>query len=289
MDAVTTGSNKGCLKHKAMNATTFAKPSPFPAIVADGLTLGYPGKPIIEHFTATIEMGQFVGIFGPNGSGKTTFLRSLLGLIKPLNGKLMVLGQVPRSGHAQIGYMPQWMQATNVGVSGSALLAATIRGNRWGLPFQSRRERKAMERVIELVGAQHYAHRPFSQLSGGERQRLLLAQALLGEPQILLLDEPLANLDPHYQKSLISLIENIRQQLGITVLLTAHDINPLLGFMTKVLYLARGRAVIGTVNQVITSETLSALYDSPIEVIHYQDRILVIHKSTGQPENVVCH
>lgn len=259
-----------------------------PVILAEDVTFGYKNHPVIQHFNGAIEKGQFLGIFGQNGAGKTTFLCSLLGLI-PCSGRLTVLGETPRRGHVGIGYVPQWMPELGVAISGKALLAATIRGNRLGLPIIQKRDRDDIEEVIALVNAQHYIDRPFMELSGGERRRLMIAQALLGHPDILLLDEPLANLDPHHQYALLESLEHIRTQTGVTLLLTAHDINPLLSVMTQVLYFARGKAVIGSVAETITSEALSRLYESPIEVIHQKGRIFVVHGNTGQPENVFCH
>ncbi len=260
------------------------------AICAHHLTLGYmKNQAVIQDFSASIEQKQFVGVFGPNGAGKTTLLNSLLGLLKPLSGSLEVLGKSPERGNAQIGYVPQLIPALNVAISGEALLKATIKGDRWGLPLLNHQELEQISRIVELVGAQHYIRRPFLQLSGGERQRLMLAQALLGNPRILLLDEPLANLDPHYQHVLVELLVEIQSRLGITLLLTAHDVNPLLSAMTQVLYLARGKAAVGTVKEIITSQTLSALYGSDIEVIEHQGRVFVMHKTTGYTENAHCH
>jgi zinc/manganese transport system ATP-binding protein len=264
--------------------------SPLPVITAEQLSIGYDAaRPVIQQFTAMIGAGQFIGVFGSNGAGKTTLLRCLLGLLPPLSGTLDVLGKAPKHGHQQVGYLPQALPHVPINVSGRALLSATVAGSRLGIPWLSKTQRQDIERAIEFVGAGNLVDRPFRQLSGGEQRRLLLAQALLGQPRLLLLDEPLANLDPHHQHTLISLLSRVQQELGITVLLTAHDLNPLLNVMSQVLYLARGKAVIGDVDQVVTNEVLSKLYDSPIEVIRQQGRVFVIHSRTGQAENVACH
>lgn len=261
-----------------------------PLITAKALAIGYdPQCPVIQQFDATIPQGQFIGVFGANGAGKTTLLRSLLGLIKPLQGELTLMGHTPRRGDVRIGYMPQAIPSAHTSMSGKTILAATIRGNCWGLPRLSASERESIDRVVEFVGAKDIVHRPFAALSGGERRRLLLAQALLGDPKLLLLDEPLANLDPHYQHLFIDLLSRIHKAFGITVLLTAHDINPLLGTMTEVLYLAGGKAVIGEVDQVVNNTILSRLYGSPIEVFKHQGRVFVMHSNTGQVENASCH
>jgi len=260
-----------------------------PSIIATNLTIGYDlASPIIQHFNAEIPSNQFVGVFGSNGAGKTTLLRSLLGLLKPLSGELTVLGNTPTCGDKRIGYMPQGIPNVQINISGRALLAATINGSRWGLPLISKKNQQTIDQVVAFVGAENLIDRPFMQLSGGERRRILLAQALLGNPQILLLDEPLANLDPHYQHVMIDLLARVQKKFGITLLLTAHDINPLMGVMTQVLYLAGGKAVIGNVDEVVNNTVLSNLYGSPIEVIHYQGRVFVMHSQTGQVENGVC-
>jgi zinc/manganese transport system ATP-binding protein len=264
--------------------------APATLITAQNLILGYNLQhPIIQNFSAVVSSNQFIGVFGANGAGKTTFLRSLLGLIKPLSGTLTVLGHPPKQGNVQMGYMPQALPNLQAHMSGLAILSATIRGNRWGLPLLFKKDQQEIERVVALTGAGDLVNRPFMQLSGGEKRRLLLAQALLGNPRILLLDEPLANLDPHYQYLFIQLLSDIQKTLSITILLTAHDINPLIGAMTQVLYLAGGKAVMGEANNVINNEVLSTLYGSPIEVFEYQGRVFVMHSTTGQVENAHCH
>ncbi|MFU8797884.1 MAG: metal ABC transporter ATP-binding protein [Gammaproteobacteria bacterium] len=239
------------------------------AIIARDLALGYGGQIVLSPLTLNIEQGEFIGILGPNGAGKSTLLQALLGLIKPLNGKLEIRA-------TRIGYMPQSRQLSlQASLSGLEFVACVQQGTQWGLPLRNKKQSAELKHVLAMVEADPYAHRPLQQLSGGEQQRLLLAQALLGEPEILLLDEPLAGLDPRHQERLISLIQSIRNQLGITVLFTAHDVNPLLGVMDRVMYMANNRAVIGQVEEIITSENLTALYQSPMEVIHHADRLFV--------------
>ncbi|MFT3741150.1 MAG: ATP-binding cassette domain-containing protein [Gammaproteobacteria bacterium] len=258
-------------------------------VCAQDVSLGYQHSPVIQGFNAEITAGQIIGILGPNGAGKTTLLRSLLGLLPPIAGQLSVLGQAPPNcGNVEIGYVPQSLPQLHAAISGHSLLAATIRGNRWGWPRLTPTEKFELDRVIELVGAGAYIARPFMQLSGGEQRRILLAQALLNHPTLLLLDEPLANLDPTYQHQFIQLLENLRQHTTLTLLLTSHDLNPLVNMLTQVLYLAQGNAVIGAVEDIITSEVLSAVYGSAIEVIQYNGRFFITHSVTGQSENVCC-
>jgi zinc/manganese transport system ATP-binding protein len=258
------------------------------AISIDHLTLGYGATPVIENFSATIQPGEFIGVFGPNGAGKSTLLRALLGLIKPRAGRILVFDAACRRGNPKIGYLSQFRQfsATNK-LSGRAYLSAVSNGFRWGLPITSQAQKSQIENVIQLTQTQDFADRPYLQLSGGERQRLALAQALIGEPKILLLDEPLSSLDPAQQDKMVQLIQSIQQQLGITVLLTAHDMNPLLGVMKKIIYLTQGKAAIGTVDEVVNSKTLSWLYSAPIKVVHLDEHLFVIHEKSGS--NIHAH
>lgn len=245
------------------------------------LSLAYGQRCIFQNFTASINRGEFVAILGANGAGKSTLLRSILGLIPPSKGSISLFGQAVHKGAAFIGYMPQMRQNIGNSLSAYAWLGANLNGYQWGLPFLNTKQTKELDRVIQLVKAEKIVNRPYSLLSGGERQRLLLAQALLNKPKILLLDEPLMNLDPYYQATLVSLIDDIRLQYGITILFTSHDINPLLTSVDKVLYLAKGKAVMGLVNEIINSQKLSELYGMDIEVIQHEQQLFVINKELG--------
>jgi zinc/manganese transport system ATP-binding protein len=173
--------------------------------------------------------------------------------------------------------MPQVRSSGNdLRLSGWGFVAGVVGGHRLGLPFASKAAHAEVDRVLDLVGASDLARRPLAEISGGERQRLLLAQALIGRPQLLLLDEPLVNLDPHYQGDLVGLTKSLRDKLGVTVLFSAHELNPLLGALDRVLYLGRGQAALGTVNDVITGPVLSRLYGAEIDVVRLKGRIFVM-------------
>ena len=248
-----------------------------PAIELDGVSLARAGRTILSNVSARIQPGEFIGMLGPNGAGKTTLLHAILGLLRPVAGELRVLGSVPGRGNRAAGYLPQQRSpVADLRLRGWDFVASALHGERWGLPLLGNAGRREVDRAIETVEAQALAGRPLCQLSGGELQRLLLAQALLGKPKLLLLDEPLISLDPHFQQAVVALVQRVRQTLGVTVLFTAHDLNPLLGAMDRVLYLGSGRAALGTVEEVMTSEVLSRLYDTPIEVLHVKGRILVV-------------
>lgn len=239
------------------------------------LTLGE--RSVLDSISLDIAAGEFVGVLGPNGAGKTTLMRAILGLVPPSRGTIRVLGLPACCGNPAIGYMPQVHGTPTVGrLSGWDFVASVVNGHRLGLPILGPAGRAEIAQVFDLVGARALAQRPLAQMSGGERQRLLLAQALVGRPQFLLLDEPLISLDPHRQTEVVDLVRSLRRELGITVLFSAHDLNPLLGAIDRVLYLGNGQAALGTVDEVITGPVLSRLYGSDIDVVRLKGRIFVM-------------
>jgi len=247
------------------------------AVAFDGVTLEIDGTKVLSEVGFTIEDGEFVGLLGPNGAGKTTLMRAILGLIRPAAGSVRVLGAPASRGNPLLGYLPQ-LHRPEIGfrLSGWDFVASSAAGHRWGLPTLGRDGRRDVARALELVGGRELAMRPLSQLSGGERQRLLLAQALLGRPRMLLLDEPLISLDPNHQRQSVELVRNLRGELGIAVLFSAHEINPLIGAIDRVLYLGGGRAALGPIDEVITGPVLSRLYGAEIEVVRLGGRIFVM-------------
>jgi len=247
------------------------------AIELDRVTIARGARTVLADVSATIRSGEFIGVFGPNGAGKTTLLHAILGLLRPASGEIRVHGTTPRRGNRAAGYLPQQRAAiADLPLRAWDFVASALDGERWGLPLVGRRGRLEVDRAIAAVGADELAARPLSNLSGGELQRLLLAQALLGKPKLLLLDEPLVSLDPRYQQGVVALVKRIQSSEGMTVLFTAHDLNPLLGVMDRLLYLGHGRAVLGTVDEVVTDRVLSGLYRTPIEVLRVNGRILVV-------------
>ena len=234
------------------------------------------GRIILSAVDLSIGEGEFIGVLGPNGAGKTTLLRAILGLVPLAAGAIHVLGKPVARGNAAVGYMPQSRAATASRLSGWDFVACAVNGQRWGLPFPGADAKREVARVLALVGAADLARRPLADLSGGERQRLLLAQALLGRPRLLLLDEPLISLDPNHQRGVVALVRDLQRELGLTVLFSAHELNPLLGALDRVLYLGGGHAALGAVEEVITGPVLSRLYGAPIEVVRLDGRIFVM-------------
>jgi zinc/manganese transport system ATP-binding protein len=242
-----------------------------PVIVATDLAGGYPGHPVWSGANFSVAQSEFVAVLGPNGAGKSTLLRMLLGLLPPLAGDLSVLGAPPRRGSHDIGYVPQGRTLdAGVAIRGSDLVGFGIDGHRWGFrsPFGARGAHAAtVASAIEAVGASGYASRRVSEMSGGERQRLLLAQALVGNPKLLLLDEPLANLDVRNEAAMVEVIEQVARDRGIAVMLVAHDLNPLRNAIDRVCYVAGGGVETGAPDEVVTGPVLSRLYGAPIEVL----------------------
>lgn len=252
------------------------------AATFEDVTLELGGRRILSNVSLEIPDGEFVGILGPNGAGKTSLMRSILGLATPSHGSISVLGKSVSRGNIKVGYMPQLRgTSATMRLSGWDFVASVVNGHRFGLPIPSKAQRIEIINALELVDAGALARRSLNDMSGGERQRLLLAQTLIGTPKLLLLDEPLNSLDPHRAHEMLALIKRVQLELGITVMLSAHELNQLVGVMDKVLYLARGRAALGTVDEVITKPTLSRLYGSKMDVVRADGHIFVVPGSNG--------
>ncbi len=259
------------------------------AIEFQNASFGFGTKSILNNLTASIPHGSFVGIFGPNGAGKTLMLRTILGLTNLIDGKILIYGTPPKRGLLSIGYLPQFHhELESFPLSGRSFLSAAAQGCRWGFPFLNKKQNLEIEEVIQLVELQDYIDRPFMQYSGGERQRLGLALALLGKPKILLLDEPLSALDPGQQERIIKLIHSIQKALNFTVLMTGHNINPLIDVMDNIIYLSHGQAAIGTVDEVVNTTTLSQLYNTPVEVIRSGNNVWIMPKNPEKDDHDGC-
>ncbi|MBE3557955.1 MAG: ATP-binding cassette domain-containing protein [Ktedonobacteraceae bacterium] len=247
-----------------------------PVIILDDVCILLGGRTILAHVNMTVNEGEFMVVLGPNGAGKSTLLKLLLGLIRPASGVVKVFGRPPRRGNQAIGYVPQHrMLETDLALRARDVVGFGLDGHRWGIGFPNRKRRVLIDQALHEVDALAFADAPVGQLSGGEQQRLLIAQALLTNPRLLLLDEPLASLDISHEQEIVSLIARINRTRRITVLLVSHDINPLLPVVDRVLYMANGQSTIGPVDEVITSDTLSKLYSSPVEVVHISGRVFV--------------
>ena len=234
-----------------------------------------------------VVQGQFVAILGPNGAGKSTLLKALLGVVPLSSGSVRVFGQPVRRGNDEIGYLPQRRRFDpDLRVRAIDLVRMGLDGGQWGLPLPSAAKAERVAEIVELVGASTYRGRPVGELSGGEQQRVLIAQALVSGARMLALDEPLESLDLNNQQAISELVRNLCGTRGVTVLLVAHDINPILPFVDRVVYVAGGHVVSGTPEDVIRTETLTRLYGTPVEVLHASDGRLIV---VGQYEPVTHH
>jgi zinc/manganese transport system ATP-binding protein len=248
-----------------------------PVVDLAHVQLDLGGVTIQHDLTFRIEDGEYIAVLGPNGAGKSTLLKALLGMIRPTAGRMEVLGAAPGRRNNAIGYVPQFrIIESDMSLRGRDVVRFGLDGNRWGPGWPSRKSRERTDEVLREVDALALADKPIGRLSGGERQRLLIAQALVTDPRLLLLDEPLANLDISREQEITSLVRRVCRTRKVAVLFVTHDINPLLPDVDRVLYLAGGRSAIGTPSTVITKECLSALYGSPVEVVTALDRIFVV-------------
>lgn len=242
-----------------------------PVLSATDIRVVLGGSRVLDGIDMTVYPGEFVSLIGSNGAGKTTLLRTLLGTVKPVGGKVV------RPSRGRVGYLPQSVTLDpDTPLRARDVVALGRDGGRLGLPLRGREFWERVDRVLEAVDAMQFANQRIGELSGGQQQRVLLAHALVSEPDVLLLDEPLASLDPASAGEIVALLDRVRNESNIAVVLTAHDLNLLLPVTNRIVYVARGRAVSGTPEQVVRSDVLSELYGRPIRVLHADGRVMVI-------------
>jgi zinc/manganese transport system ATP-binding protein len=247
-----------------------------PALELRDASLGYGDRVLWDGLNLTVQPGEFLAVLGANGSGKTSLLRSILGLQPLSGGTLTVNGEAARRGSRYIGYVPQQRRIDPLTpLRARDVVGLGIDGHRWGIGWPKRARRQQLDAALAAVGATPYADLPVGVLSGGEQQRVRIAQALATDPRLLLCDEPLLSLDMSNQQVITALVDRRRRSHDTAVVFVTHEINPILTYVDRVLYLAGGRFSIGTVDEVMTAETLSALYGARVEVIRTGGRIIV--------------
>jgi zinc/manganese transport system ATP-binding protein len=265
---------------------TVAWPVVAAAVLVEDLVVRYGPLTAVDGVSFEAHAGQVTAVLGPNGAGKTSLLRILLGLLTPSSGRVTIEGQPPARRRAGVGYVPQQRAFDReLPLRGRDLVRLGLDGHRWGGRRLSIEGRIRLDRALAEVGATAFADRPVGLLSGGEQQRLRIAQALVGEPRLLLADEPLLSLDLASQRVVVSLLDQRRRVAGTPVVFVTHDVNPILPVVDRVLYLAGGTWAIGAVDEVMTSDTLSHLYGTEIDVLRVRGRIVVV----GAPDEEHGH
>ena len=238
------------------------------------LSVSLSGRSILRNVNFVLEQGEFCGLIGANGSGKTTLLRTILGFVKPIRGDVAIDG---RGSLASVGYVPQTaILDPYIPMRARDLVALGLDGNRLGFPLPSKRRWQKVDEMLNAVDATGFADQRIGNLSGGEQRRVLIAHALIRSPRLLLLDEPLANLDIRSIVGIVALLRRVASKFRVTVLVAAHDMNPLLPAMDRIVYMANGRAARGRTDAVVRTEVLSELYGYQIDVVRVHGRILVI-------------
>jgi zinc/manganese transport system ATP-binding protein len=243
----------------------------------EDIDVAIDGREILSDVNFRIDHGEFTGLIGANGSGKTTLFRVILGLQSPVRGRVTVHGEALSRSNRSIGYVPQKLLFDpDMPIRARDLVALGIDGNRYGFTRRTRADHLAVDEMLSAVDAQAFADRKVGGLSGGEQQRVLIAHALVSRPELLLLDEPLANLDPGSVQEIISLLRQVARQQHVAIFLSAHEMNPLLPVMDRVVYVANGHVASGTTEEVVRPDVLSALYGHHVDVLRVHGRVLVV-------------
>ena len=248
----------------------------------DGISVWLAGREVLHDVRFRIMPGEFTGLIGSNGAGKTTLFRVILGLQTSSTGSVLVGGRPLNRRNPIIGYVPQKIFLDpDMPLRARDVVALGLDGHRLGVPLGWGRRRKAVDSMLDAVDARRFADARVGNLSGGEQQRVLIAHALISRPRLLLLDEPLANLDIGAEGEVVALLARIAREQRIAVFISAHDVNPLLPVMDRLVYVAAGKTASGTTAEVIRPEVLSALYGQHVDVLRVHGRILVVAGAEG--------
>jgi zinc/manganese transport system ATP-binding protein len=267
-----------------VTAATSTGPATEQALAVCDVSVRLSGRTVLDDVSFTIEPGEFTGLIGANGAGKTTLFRVILGLQPATRGSVRVAGGARR----EVGYVPQkFLLDPDMPLRGRDLVALGLDGHRLGVPLPSRGRRARVEEMLDAVDARGIADARVGQLSGGEQQRILIAHALISRPKLLLLDEPLANLDLRSAQEVVRLLARIAREQRIAILISAHEMNPLLPVMDRIVYLAAGRAASGSVDEVVRSDVLGRLYGHHVDVLRVHGRVIVV-AGTGHDEHAAA-
>jgi zinc/manganese transport system ATP-binding protein len=269
---------QGAMPHEvAATEAVPSRPDGPELLTLDGIGVRLGGRQILSDVSFTISKGEFAGLIGPNGAGKTTLLRVILCLQQPSAGKVLIDGGQHARTRRLIGYVPQKLLIDpDVPLRARDVVSLGLDGHRLGFALPSRQRRDLIQTALADVGAGKFAGARVGELSGGEQQRVMIAHALISRPRLLLLDEPLANLDLKSEQEIVTLLGKLAREHQIAVLLSAHDMNPLLHVMDRIVYVANGHVATGSTDEVVTSEGLSRLYGHHVDVVRVHNRVLVV-------------
>lgn len=243
----------------------------------DGISVSLGGRQVLDRVSFSLGAGEVTGLIGSNGAGKTTIFRVILGLQPSSSGTVRVSGRSDADGRPLIGYVPQNVPLDpDMPLRARDVVGLGLDGQRWGIALPSQRRRQLIDRMLRAVDAEQFADSRVGRLSGGEQRRVLIAHALISQPRLLLLDEPLINLDIRSEQEVVELLARIAKEQRIAVLISAHDMNPLIPVMDRIVYLAAGKAATGTTDEVVRTEVLSQLYGHQVDVIRVRGRVLVV-------------
>jgi len=261
-----------------------------PVLEVQDVTVTFGDRPVLDHVSFDIAPGEFTGLIGSNGVGKTTLLRVILGLQKTSSGSVRVLGEPLRHRSRALGYVPQKVILDpDVPLRARDLVALGLDAHRFGLRRRSRDDKNRVEEMLDAVDARDFADARVGSLSGGEQQRVLIAHALISRPSLLLLDEPLANLDPKSVQEIVALLHRVSVQHGVAVLLSAHEMNALLPVMDRIVYVTNGKAASGTTEDVVRTDVLSELYGHHVDVLQLHGRVLVVAEPSADTDHLPSH
>jgi zinc/manganese transport system ATP-binding protein len=261
-----------------------------PVLEVSDISVAFSGRRILDGVSFEIHEGEFTGLIGSNGVGKTTLLRIILGLQRPDSGEVRVLG-APRSPRSHsLGYVPQKVVLdADVPMRARDLVALGLDGHRFGFGRRSKNQRELVDEMLHDVDAERFADSRVGNLSGGEQQRVLIAHALVSRPKLLLLDEPLANLDPKSVQEIVALLHRVSSEHAVAILLSAHEMNALLPVMDRIVYVTEGRAASGTTDEVVRSDVLSKLYGHHVDVLKLHGRVLVVAEPRPEADHLPDH
>jgi zinc/manganese transport system ATP-binding protein len=258
-------------------------------LTVQGVDVRLSGRKILDGVSFKIAPGEFTGLIGSNGAGKTTLFRVILGLQPANAGDVLIAGRSRARARKLIGFVPQkFLLDPDLPLRARDLVGLGLDAHRLGVPRPSSARRVQVEQMLEAVDAARFADTRVGRLSGGEQQRVLIAHALIARPRLLLLDEPLANLDLRSAHEVVALLARIAREQQIAVLISAHEINPLLGVMDRIVYLASGRAISGRTDEVVRADVLSKLYGHHVDVLNVHGRVLIV-AGAGEETDLVGH